>query len=264
MNKFYIQIVFFLLSVSIYLNNKTLATELAPGKATTSNSIKRYSTPEEIYEENKHLLCDDFNEIINAGKFMNEAVLHLIYHATNIKDYKLFKTKHDNAMVSYKKKHDRTDVIKVYYADNNPNKYDDIINEIWDPNIPNTFNKGTVKIARVYNPNLVMVQQRYKKNSKENQKYFYALAKKIQISDDSTVIVMASANINDYNPYNKENKNAIIENAKLFKTNVGPEDDIRNGKLKKVFVNIAGYLIQKSKKCVNLAYVESIDGHSSF
>ncbi|CAD2095033.1 fam-a protein [Plasmodium vinckei] len=264
MNIFYIQIVFFLLSVSIYLNNKTIATELAPGKATISNLQNRYSTPEEIYEENKHLLCTDLNETINAGKLMNETALHLIYHATHVNDYKPFKTKHDNIMASYKKKHGRTDIVKVYYSVNDPNKYDEIINEIWDINIPNTFNTGTVKIVRVYNPNLVMVQQRYKKDSKGHQKYFYALAKKVEISDDATVIAMASANINDYNPYSKENKNAIIENAKLFETNVDSENDIRNGKLKKVFVNITGYLIQKSRKCVDLAYVESIDGHSSF
>ncbi|CAD2089781.1 fam-a protein [Plasmodium vinckei lentum] len=264
MNKFYIQIVFFLLSVSVYLNNKTLATELASGKATTSNSQNRYSTPEEIYAENKHLLCTDLNETINAGKLMNEAALHLIYHATHINDYKPFKTKHGNDMVSYKKKHGRTDIIKVYYSVNDPNMYNHLINDIWDPNTPNTFNTGTVKIVRVYNPNLVMVQQRYKKDSKGSQKYFYALAKKVEISDDATVIAMASANINDYNPYNKENKNAVIENAKLFKTDVDPENDIRNGKLKKVFVNITGYLIQKSRNRVDLAYVESIDGHSSF
>ncbi|EUD71856.1 hypothetical protein YYG_02554 [Plasmodium vinckei petteri] len=258
MNIFYIQIVFFLLSVSVYLNNKTLATELAPGKATTSNLTNRYSTPEEIFEENKHLLCTDFNETINAGKFMNEAVLNIIYHAMHGNDYKPFKTKYGSSKVSYKKKQGRTEIVKVYYSVEDSNAYNELINDIWDPNTPNTFNTGTVKIVRVYNPNLVMVQQRYKKDSKGHQKYFYALAKKVEISDDATVIVMASANINDYNPYNKENKNAIIENAKLFKTNVDPENDIKNGKLKKVFVNIAGYFIQKFGRRVDLAYIESV------
>ncbi|VEV54917.1 fam-a protein [Plasmodium vinckei vinckei] len=264
MNKFYIQIALFILSIFAYANNETLAAEPDPGNATTSNPNNCYSTPEEIYEENKHLLCTDLNETINAGKFMNEAVLNLIYHVIYETGYKTFKTKYDNVMSGYKKKHGRTNIIKVYQSYDDPNMYDQLINSIWDPNIPNIFNTGTVKIVRVYNPNLVMVQQRYKQDSKDRQKYFYALAKKVQIADDATVIAMASANINDFNPRNEEYKNAIIENAKLFKTNVSPEDDIINGKLKKVFVNITGYFIQKFRRRVDLAYIESINGHSSF
>ncbi|EAA17072.1 hypothetical protein [Plasmodium yoelii yoelii] len=44
MNKFYIQIVFFLLTISLYVNNKALATELAPKTSTTSNSTHHYYT----------------------------------------------------------------------------------------------------------------------------------------------------------------------------------------------------------------------------
>ncbi|SCL90705.1 Acidic phosphoprotein precursor PCEMA1, putative [Plasmodium chabaudi adami] len=249
MNKFYIQIVFFLLSVSVYLNNTTLAAESVPGKATTSKSINSYPTLEET---------------INAGKFMNEAVLHLIYHVMHGNDYKPCKIDCGPGMSLYKKKEGRTDIKKVYYSVNDSDKYNEIINDIWDPNTPNNFNTGTVKIVRVYNPNLVMIQQRYEEDSKGCQKYFYALAKKIQISEDATVIAMASADINDHNPYNKEYKNEIIENAKLFKTSVDPEDDIINGKLKKTFVNVAGYFIQKFNRRVDIAYVESINGHSSF
>ncbi|VEV55845.1 fam-a protein [Plasmodium vinckei vinckei] len=264
MNKFYIQIALFILSIFAYANNETLAAEPDPGNATTSNPNNCYSTPEEIYEKNKHLLCTDLNETINAGKFMNEAVLNLIYHIIYETGYKTFKTKHDNGMFVFKKEHGHTNIIKVYQSLGDPKMYDQLINSIWDPNIPNTFNTGTVKIVRVYNPNLVMIQQRYEQDSKDHQKYFYALAKKVQIAEDTIVIVMASADINDSNPCNDEYKNAIIENAKLFKTNVSPEDDIKNGKLKKVFVNITGYFIQKFRKRVDLAYIESINGHSSF
>ncbi|SCL88242.1 hypothetical protein PCHDS_000520500, partial [Plasmodium chabaudi adami] len=44
MNKFYIQIAFFLLSVSVYLNNRTLAAEPGPGKSAKTKSKNSYAT----------------------------------------------------------------------------------------------------------------------------------------------------------------------------------------------------------------------------
>ncbi|SCL97966.1 Acidic phosphoprotein precursor PCEMA1, putative, partial [Plasmodium chabaudi chabaudi] len=117
--------------------------------------------------------------------------------------------------------------------------------------------------ARVYNPNLVIIQQRYKKKCGSSQKYFYALVKKTQISEGTTVIVMTSANINDHNPSKKEYKNTIVESANLFTTDINSEEDIRQGKLKKAFVNLAGYQIQKRGDRADVTYIESIDGHTS-
>ncbi|CAD2103406.1 fam-a protein, fragment [Plasmodium vinckei petteri] len=121
----------------------------------------------------------------------------------------------------------------------------------------------TRKIVRVYDPNLIMIQQRYKKGSKGRQKYFYALAKKAHISEDTTVIVMTSVNINDQDSSNEKHKNTIIENANLFKTSIESEEDIKQGKLQKVFVNIAVYLIEKIKKDIHITYIESINEENS-
>ncbi|CAD2109179.1 hypothetical protein YYG_05040 [Plasmodium vinckei petteri] len=264
MNKFYIQIVFFLLSVSVYLNNKTLATEPASEENTKAKSNKPYSTPEEIYKQNKKLLCTNRNETINAEKFMNDAVVHLAYHATNEDGYKLCElSQHYNRTFS-RKKHGDTDIQRINCKHYNPYKYNAIINMLWDPALTSDFNPDSVnrKIVRVYNPSLVMIQQRYKKGSRGRDKYFYALATKAQISKEKTIIVMASANINDGHPSNEEYKNKIIENANLFKTQINSENDIRNGKLKKIFVNIAGYLIEHKDWYIDITYLESIDGHT--
>ncbi|CAD2108017.1 fam-a protein [Plasmodium vinckei petteri] len=266
MNKFYIQIVFFLLCVSVYLNNKTLATESVPGKAPKTKSKNRYATSEEIYEKNKHLLCTNPEEIKQAEKLMDEAVIHLVHHVTNKDGYKFCGNNSVNNASYYKKKHeDHTDVIKINSYFYNSDKYNKIINRIWDPDSEKLLDTGFAerKIVRVYNPNLVMVQRRSKKESSEPQKYFYALAKKAQISKDKTIIVMTSANINDHYPSNKEYKNTIIENANLFKTDIDSENDIRKGKLQKTFVNIAGFLIEKKDKQIDINYVESIDEHGS-
>ncbi|SCM09859.1 fam-a protein [Plasmodium chabaudi adami] len=265
MSKFYTPIVLFLLSIFVYANNEALASEPDLRKVKSPTPPTRCSTPEEIYEKNKHLLCTNSEEIKQADKFMNEAVERLEYYATNEDDFKLCKKRSDPRTNVYKTKNKEGSKVKrTYYAVYDPDKCNEMINELWDPDRANPFNNGDVKITRVYNPNLVMIQQRYKKKFGSSQRYFYALAKKVEISEDKTIIVMTSANINDHNPSKKEYKNTIVESANSFKTDIDSEEDIRKGKLKKTFVNIAGYLIEKNEWRVDIAYVESIDGHTSF
>ncbi|CAD2088385.1 fam-a protein [Plasmodium vinckei lentum] len=266
MNKFYIQSVLFLLSISLYVNNKTIATEPDSGKDTTRISKKRYATSEEIYEQNNHLLCTDPEEIKNAEELMNDAVMHLVYHATNNDGYELYKKCNPSKMAIYKKKHDdHTDVEKTEYTVSGSHMYNEIINKLWDPTHPCFFNIISVerRIVRVYNPNLVMIQQLYKKKCKSRWKYFYALATKAEISEGTFAFVMTSANINDGYPSDKEYKNTLIEKANLFKADINSEDDIRKGKLKKAFVNISGYLIEKKGDNLEIIYVESMDERDS-
>lgn len=75
---------------------------------------------------------------------------------------------------------------------------------------------------------------------------------------------MTSANINDHNPSKKEYKNIIIEKANSFTTDIDSEEDIRKGKLKKAYVNISGYLIEKFRKCVEVTYIESVSDKQIF
>ncbi|SCL95648.1 hypothetical protein PCHDK_000546400, partial [Plasmodium chabaudi adami] len=68
--------------------------------------------------------------------------------------------------------------------------------DVWSSEIFLCFSqKNSRKIVRVYSPNLVMIQQRYEDPMYGHPKYFYALAKKTQISKDKTIIAMTSANI---------------------------------------------------------------------
>ncbi|VTZ78168.1 fam-a protein [Plasmodium yoelii] len=263
MNKFYIQIVLFLLSISIYMNNKTLATEDDPGEDAISESTYHYLTPEEIYEKNKHLLCTNSEEIIQAGEVMNEAVELLKYHAISMDGYEFFNKNPNSSMPFYNKKHqDYINIEKIHFKVDDPDDYNEVINMLWDPDYAIFFNTDFVKITRVYNPNLVMIQQRYKKKFGRRQRYFYALATKVEISENKTIVVMSSANINDHNPSNKEYKNEIVTSANLFKTDIDSEEDIRKGKLKKTFANLIGYLIEKRDRYIHIIYVGSIERHS--
>ncbi|CAD2088728.1 fam-a protein [Plasmodium vinckei lentum] len=265
MNKFYIQIALFLLSIFACANNEALAAEPAPGEDTKHQLRSRYATSEEIYEKNKHLLSDQScNNKKKAIELMDEVVKHLEYHATSKDGYEVYIQNHGDGISFYKKKFDdKTDILKINLNIYASSQYNDITNRLWDPNGPNFFNKGDVKIVHVYNPNLVIIQQRYKKNSEGHQKYFYALVGKAEISEGKTIIAMTSANINDQNYPTRGNKNPIIKKADSFHPRVTSEDDIKNGELGKVFVNLAGYLIEKKGDDLEIIYIESIKGHSS-
>ncbi|SCL89492.1 Acidic phosphoprotein precursor PCEMA1, putative [Plasmodium chabaudi adami] len=227
-------------------------------------SILINDRPIEMYEKNKHLLSTNPEEITNAVKLMNEAVTHLKYYATNNDGYELCQSDNNGrSLTYYKKKHeDNTYVLKVDLGIHDLNKYNKTISKFWNPDINKPLITGFAKIVRVYNQNLVMIEQHYKEKSNGCQKYFYALATKAEISTDKTIIAMTSVNINDHNPFGKEYKNTIVESANLFTTEIDSEEDIREGKLEKIFVNLAGYLIEKKSDHIYIAYIESIDGHS--
>ncbi|ETB62123.1 hypothetical protein YYC_01123 [Plasmodium yoelii 17X] len=200
-------------------------------------SIFINDSSEEIYEKNTHLLCTDPKETIKAGEVMNEAVKLLKYHATSIDDYELCDNNTDNSMLFYNKRHQGyINVEKIEYKINNLNKYNELVNQLWDPDSNLLLNKFSVKrkIVRLYSPNLVMIQHRCKIWPWSRRKYFYALAAKYKVRKTflsyfvinhifhRTIIVMASADINDHTPSNKEYKN-----ANLFKTDIDSEDYIK-------------------------------------
>ncbi|VTZ75084.1 fam-a protein [Plasmodium yoelii] len=286
MSTFYINFFFFLLTISLCVNNKTLATELSPKtytkykskkftifkskKFTIFNSKKYYpvnDNTEEIYQKNKHLLYTDPEETRNACRFMNDALKQLEHHATSKDGYKRCCANPYRNIIFYKKKHrGHTIVEKIHYTIYDPNQYNELVNQLWDPDSNLLLNKFSVKkkIVRMYTPNLVMIQQRWKKWPWSREKYFYAIAAKYKTSENKTMIVMASANIIDHNRKNRKYfENKIVESANLFQAEIDSEDDIRNGKLKKMFVNLSGYIIEKRNKHTYITCVDSNDEHGS-
>ncbi|SCM09854.1 fam-a protein [Plasmodium chabaudi adami] len=276
MNIGYIKIVFLLLSVVVYANNKALAAEPESGVEALRRFAKRSNARQNatliknappsifsaaIYEQNKNRLCTDYGETQQAKNLMEKAVAHLLYYA-NIRDpYTLFRRYDNDATLYSMKAEDNSNIDKLHLKVHNPNKYDELINTLWNSNITKDFGYTFIyeKIARVYDPNLVMVQHRIKNDTLEFQGYFYAFAAKVEISQDTTAIVYASANINDHNRLNqKPCTNVILKEANSFDGDINSEADIRNGDLAKLFVNLSGYLIKKNGERVDLFYINSM------
>ncbi|CAD2096659.1 fam-a protein [Plasmodium vinckei] len=261
MNKFYIQIALFLLSIFAYANNESLAAEPAPGEDTKHQLRSRYATSEEVYEKNKHLLCPGHDHT-PVTDIMDEAIKQLEYYATSKDGYEVY-IQSPNDSISYyvKKIDDKTSILKVHLNIYASSQYDDIINRLWDPNAPKFFNKGT--IVHVYNPNLVGIRQFCQKDSKHYQKYFYALAAKDEISKDKTIIAMTSSNTTYKHHSNIEHKNPILKKGNSHYGSLRPKYYGTDEKYKKIYVNLAGYLIEKKGDDLEITYIESIEGHSS-
>ncbi|SCL96664.1 fam-a protein [Plasmodium chabaudi adami] len=263
MNKFYIQIVLFILSIFVYANNEALATEPASGEDTKPKLRSRYSTPEEIYEQKKHIPyhCRNNTHVFEA---MDEAIKQLEYHATSKDGYKVCLENHGDGISCYKKKYDdNTDILKINLNIYASHQYDDIIDRLWDPNGPNIFNKGLVNIVHAYNPNLLAICQVCTDNRGGHWKYFYALVKKAQISKDKTIIAMTSVVVDDQNPSRKEYKNPILKKADSLRASIEYKNYIMNKEFERIYVNLDGYLIQKKGDDLEITYIESINGYST-
>ncbi|SBW38249.1 fam-a protein [Plasmodium berghei] len=254
MSKGYIKIIFSLLISSVYMSNKTFAAEAN----SDIEALRKFARPPNIrsifpndysegaIEEQSFNSCVYPQEIEIAEKVMNEAERLLQYHAESTDDYKLYH-KFSKDSIAYYKKHGNTLIFKFNHKIKYPDKYNYIISILWNSNAK--YVGGQIvkeKVARAYSPNLMMIQQRYKNDAISFHGYYYALAKKVQVSDDTTIIVYASSDVNDYNSVNKKKyTNTILESANSFKPKIYSEKDIRNGELTRMFVNLSGFIIQK-------------------
>ncbi|ETB59939.1 hypothetical protein YYC_03289 [Plasmodium yoelii 17X] len=258
MSKWYITFCLFVLIVFGYMNNQVLSSSPTPYAATF---ISLNSNVDQGNDPENPILCSNPEEIRRATELMNEAVIHLQYHATSTDEYRLIYNSNNGASAYFKNHGGHTIIEKLNNKIPDSNKYNAIIKAICDLNRIKIVDGNVItgKVIRVYNPNLMLVQHRYRDLFGSTQKYFYALATKVEISENTTIIAYTSANINDHNCADKKfYQNTIVESANLFKTEVDSETDIRNGKLKKLFVNLLGFLIKKEDEHVDLTCVSSI------
>ncbi|CAD2110831.1 fam-a protein [Plasmodium vinckei] len=266
MNKFYIQIALFILSIFAYANNGTLATEHARGKARKPKT--RYPTSEKKFIKNQNRSYANSVEARQAKNLTNYVAEHLQNYVNSIDYYKCIITDHPYSNMTYFKKKcwGNNNLKRITYRFENPKTYNSVINMLWDLNHKTIFDTSDVerKIVRVYNPNLVMIQKRYKSWFGGRKKYFYAVAAKIKVSENITIIAMASADINDHHPSQKKYENKVLKSGNSLKAEINSEDDIREGKLKKTFLNIGGFYIEKKyDSYINVIYFESINERPS-
>ncbi|CAD2107789.1 fam-a protein [Plasmodium vinckei] len=269
MNKGHIKIALALLSVVGYMQNIAFANENIPSTNFSNEESKQLLSVdiEELEqllsinsEEIEQLLCADSKEAKQAEGIAAEALAHVQYHAQDTDDYDLY-SKEDEGAIIYFKSFNGTNIGKLDLIIPNPDSYYNIINLLWDPNGAEYFDDSFIKgsLARIYNKNLAIVHQRHR-NIRSWHGYYHALASKNELSKDETVLLLVSSNMNDHDhKNNKDYINPIVESANSFKPDIDSEEDIRNGKLSKTYINLVGFIIKKEPDCVKLTYIISVD-----
>ncbi|KEG01632.1 hypothetical protein YYE_03732 [Plasmodium vinckei vinckei] len=221
-----------------------------------SESLLEKPGSEIRYKLHKHLLCMDPKETEKAIKHVSEAVALLLKLGSNRDGYKVELQKDDHTFI-YSKKLENIDIGKFITKIKSSDKYDEIINLLWDSNGTNKFDTGFINgnVDRVYNPNLLMM----KKNSDPFSivllsQITYAFATKVEISDDTTVILCPSININYLNnDISWMDMPELLENVKPIETDINAEEA-----LTKMAANISGFIIKKNKDSVDLIYINSV------
>ncbi|SCM08137.1 fam-a protein [Plasmodium chabaudi chabaudi] len=247
MNKGYIKIALALLSVASYMQNIAFARDIIPN----DNFPNKDNVP----------LPADPKEAKQAADVMADALAIAQKHAQHSEDYKLY-SKEDDGAILYFKTVNNTEIGKLDLIIPNPDSYDDVVSMIWDPNGAKNFDDTFIEgnIPQVYNENLVIIQQRYKSAIGSWQRYYHAIANKVELSKDETAILLVSSDMNDHDGYcDRKYVNPIVESANSFKPDINSQEDIRKGHLSKMYVNLVAFFIKKEADSVKLTYVSSID-----
>ncbi|SCL92323.1 fam-a protein [Plasmodium chabaudi adami] len=251
MNKGYIKVILALLSVTGYMQNIVFASEHDP----SANSSNETST---------QLLSADPEEAKQAEAIMANVLNIAKKHAKHTKDYSVY-TEVDDEAILHLKYVNNTEVGKLEFTIHDPNIYDNVVNLIWDPNgatyFDETFIEGST--PQVYNENLVIIQQRYQSAIGSWQRYYHALAGKFELSSNETAILMASSDMNDHDGYcTKQYVNPIVDSINSFCPDINSQEDIRNGKLSKMFVNLMVFFIKKEADSIKITHISSVDANA--
>ncbi|CAD2099691.1 fam-a protein [Plasmodium vinckei lentum] len=246
MNKGYIKIALALLSVVGYMQNIAFAIN-SISNTNSSNEKAKQQLP--INHEEAKQATDIMTDVLNLAR----------KHIEHTDDYMPFPIK-DEEEILYFKKVNNTYIGMIELTIPNPDSYDGIINMLWDSNGEKNFDYAFIKgnISKIYDKNLVIRQQRYK--GFIWNKYYNALANKVELSKDETAIVLASSDMNDHNRWHyKEYVNPIVESANSFKPDIDSEEIVRNGITIRMYVNLVAFFIKKEADCVKITHVASFD-----
>ncbi|SCN60010.1 fam-a protein [Plasmodium chabaudi chabaudi] len=220
--------------------------------ATPENTTIDVYTFDELYENNKHLLCNDPEEVEKVAKLMSESAAILQKKIESTDDFRN-DVNHEGARLF--RKQDETDTGKMEITIENPDAYDGIKTTLWNPNSPQNTDPSFLmgQVVRVYNPNLMMIQQCYTSGGHSAVKYFHYFAQKIEVSKDKTIMVYFSTNKTDINDSVERNMGILIDIAYSLKPDCDYEEEFKNN-----YVNLSGYFINKDDTKIDITYLDSI------
>lgn len=247
------------------------------------SSINLKMNVKQFKETAPQLLCNDEKEAEEVAAIIKEATGVLKDLATTEEGYTLYSSSKSEYSLYFKRVHG-DDVGKYQFQIPYPEKFEKLIDRIWDANgsklIDPNFMEG--KIIRVYDENTVLVHQCYKGSFGVEGRYFYVLANKNKVDDNTYVIMCVSVNVNDNHSEEepittrftslKNNSgtcagsgkndhlflNPFVKKANTILIHVNPNECGLNTSAKKMFINLSGYVIRKDNSNIDVTYISSV------
>ncbi|SBS86432.1 fam-a protein [Plasmodium ovale] len=227
----------------------------------SSNIVNEEMSIEERLKKMKHLVCNNKEEIKKVKEIIEEAGNLLYKFSVSDGDYSIYSSLDEDSHL-YFKKVNNVDVGKLNLVFHDVSKFEKLIRVIWDENGTKNFDPNFIggKILRIYDKDLILLQQSYKGTLGNEGRYFYILAHKKKLNKDTYQIACVSLNINDNNTKSKSTfKNPFVSSANSFSLDIECDEEIKNSSLKKMYINLSGYHIKREDTCLNFTYVSSID-----
>ncbi|GAW82450.1 fam-a protein [Plasmodium gonderi] len=225
-----------------------------------SNEVNNEVSVDERINNVKHLFCENEEEIKKVNEIIEETDQVLYNFASNKEGYTKYSSLDDESHL-YFKKVNNVDVGKLTLIFRDCTKLEKLIQIIWDENGTKKFDPHFIegKILRVYNKDLILLQQSYKGTLGNEGRYFYILAHKKKLNKDTYLIACASVNVNDNKKNQSSFKNPFISSASSFSLNIECDEQIKSSSLRKMFINVSGYYIKREDTCLNCTYISSIE-----
>ncbi|GAB67949.1 hypothetical protein PCYB_125150 [Plasmodium cynomolgi strain B] len=208
----------------------------------------------------KHLFCNNPQEIKKVNEIIEETDKVLYDFAVNDEEYYKY-TSLDQESHLYFKKVNNVDVGKLTLVFHDATKLERLIELIWDENGAKKFDPYFIegKILRVYNKDLILLQQSYRGTLGNEGRYFYILVHKKKIDNDTYLISCASVNVDDQKKNQSTFTNPLVSSANTLSLDIECDEQIKNASLRKMFVNVSGYYIKREEDHLNFTYISSIE-----
>ncbi|CXI37531.1 erythrocyte membrane associated protein 1 [Plasmodium berghei] len=236
-------------------------------KLVSSNfDLPKFASSSISLKNGKSQVCTDPEEIKKVTEIMDEAVYRLKYHSNFNNGYNHYYVGNEELSLCFTEDNG-IKFERFHLVIPNPDNYEEIVKMFYTfRGIPYMDNFDfTEKLVHEYYSNLSLMYNSYESRTTPFCGYSFVLSADIQVSEDITMFVQTSVDIDDHNEFDTEKyKNTIVESANSLNIDVYANEYDQMENKTKLFVNLSGIIVKKKSDSVRVTYVNSIHNGDSF
>ncbi|SCM01307.1 hypothetical protein PCHDK_000568800 [Plasmodium chabaudi adami] len=220
-----------------------------------NNSTLINSSSNESHEKGSILTYPDPEETEKAAEIMDEIVYRLKRYANFNNGLTHYYEGGERKYSYFTEYEDDIYGLRLHLKIPNPNKYNEIINEL--NKFKDVYRLGYyAKDVRKYYSNLILLHRHDQQiNEESNENYFY-LSATVELSEDMTIISSTSIDLNKTGVDKIIGQKNTAENPDMPKDHIDWSNVGREIVLNKNFAYVFGFLIKRESDHVGITYIE--------